>query len=181
MNNNNKWKKYDKKVINFESSIMIPNWRLDSISNTNLRKNENFDKIPTTGGCYWIWTNEKIKHSLHNSDIPKKFSGGEIIYNGKTNGNVQARIRHHLLGELDAGWSGVSIDLYPKKSKSHRKKIMHTRGKVPFLNGKGITTIEQTLKLNLSRSEKNYIKKHKPPFFFRNGINIFDKKKFKFI
>jgi len=179
-NKSNSWLSEDKKFYRLESKAKIPSLTLQNVPNIKLKKLSDFDEIPNTGGCYWIWTNERVHHRLHRRKTPNGFNNGEIIYNGLAKDNIQGRIKQHLLSDFDAGWSGISIDIYTKKSPSHRKRAMSNkdRVKVPYLaDGQRINSIKLILKLNLSSDEKKFIKKNKnDEFFFRNGINIFEKK-----
>lgn len=189
------WKKQEKKFAALEKEIKIPGEKLDQVDFVSIKKAADFEKIPESGGCYWIATNEPVNHRLHQNPIPEKIKKGEIIYNGIAKDNVRLRIKHHLSGEIDAGWSGISLDIYPKKSKSHRKKAMAPEGKVPYVDCvlkvndsnsyscKPIRTKNLLYRLFLSDTEKKYIKDSKRgEFFFRNGIDIFERKhkKFKF-
>jgi hypothetical protein len=190
------WKKQEKKFEALEKEIKIPDEKLDKVDFVLIKKGADFEKIPESGGCYWIWTNEPVNHRLHKNPTPKKIKGGEVIYNGIAKDNVRLRIKHHLSGEIDAGWSGISLDIYPERSKSHRKKVMATKGKVPYIdcvlkknNANSYTlnpirTKDLLSHLFLSDTEKKYIKNsNTKDFFFRNGINIFEKKhkNFKFV
>jgi hypothetical protein len=145
-------------------------------------KNKNdLNDIPNGGGCYWIWTNEPVKHSLHKHSTPKVFNKGEIIYNGIAKDDVKGRVFHHLFGFFDAGWSGISLDIYTNDSKSHRKKACSSTGKVPSIKIKDkfqpIKSKNQLLKLHLSNTEKKYIQSSASNiFFFRNGIDITEQK-----
>lgn len=182
---NKTWKIEEKKFLNAIEGVKIPNQKLQSVDSIILKSEDDFKKIPSGGGCYWIWTNETVSHTLHTKSIPQSFYKGEIIYNGIAKDDVKGRIKHHLLGEVDAGWSGISMDILFRKSISHRKKAMSgkKRSKVPFINGQPIRDKSQLLQLSLSKEEKNFIKSSaRREFYFRNGINIFDQKhnKYKF-
>ncbi len=78
--------------------VEIPNSALDQVDFVDLEAKEDFEKIPSGGGCYWIWTNEPVNHSLHKNSTPSPFDDGEIIYNGIAKDDVKGRIFHHLLG-----------------------------------------------------------------------------------
>jgi hypothetical protein len=190
------WKKQEEKFKALEKEIKIPNEKLDQVDFVLIKRISDIKKIPESGGCYWIWTNEPVNHRLHKNLIPKKIKRGEIIYNGIAKDNVRLRIKHHLSGEVDAGWSGISLDIYPKRSKSHRKKAMSSTGKVPYVDCvlkknntnnyscKSIRTKDLLSFLFLSSTEKKYIKNsNAKDFFFRNGIDIFEEKhsNFKFV
>jgi len=180
----NIWKAEESKFLKAVENIGIPNDFLENVDFVELKTSADFDNISEGGGCYWIWTNEPILHSLHKNATPKKIFDGEIIYNGLAKDDVKGRIKHHLLGEIDAGWSGVSIDIYPYISGSHRKKALSAqpRSKVPYFDGTPIRNLETLLKLNLSEEEKRFIIENKAnTFYFRNGINIFDNKHKNFI
>jgi len=178
---NTTWDAEDKKLRKFEEKLEIPNFRLSNVKSLKLKTGKDFNKIPKGGGCYWIWTNEPILHSLHKDPLPKRFSGGIIIYNGVAKDDVRGRIKHHLYGDPNAGWSGISIDIALRKFKSHNKKAAAKSGKVALIGGIKIKTKESLLKINLSKEEKNYIKKNKLPFYFRNGIRVSDKKHKKYL
>jgi hypothetical protein len=193
------WKKQEQKFIRLTKTAVFPSSNLKKVDFVDIKNITDFDKIPQEAGCYWIWTNEKIIHTFHKDKIPEGITNriegkrirGEIIYNGVGQG-ISGRIKNHLLGKIKAGWSGVSIDIYFGRVKSHKKKAMSKKGKVPFVNLKissanksliPIMTKELLLKLNLSRKEKRYIKTtNKNTVYFRNGINIFEPKhkKYKF-
>lgn len=184
------WKREEKKFEALEKKVKIPNRKLHEVDFVILKKEEDFEKIPQSGGCYWLWTNEPVHHQLHKNPIPEKIKKGEVIYNGIAKDNVRQRVKHHLWGEMNAGWSGISLDIYPKKSPSHRKKAMSPKGKVPYVDSiidkrheinkdslKPIRTKDLIFRLYLSRAEKTYIKDHnQKTYFFRNGIKISDPK-----
>lgn len=174
---NSYWLKQEKIFLNAIKDVKIPNETLEKVDFIKVTNNNDINSIPSGGGCYWIWTNEPVNHSLHKHSTPKKFNGGEIIYNGIAKDDVKGRIFHHLFGFEDAGWSGISLDIYTKNSVSHRKKACSPTGKVPFLNKVPIKSKGELLKLHLSKSEIAYITKKKSSvFYFRNGINITDNK-----
>ncbi len=193
------WKKQEIKLFeNLEKAIKIPNEKLDKVDFVLIKREADFEKIPKSGGCYWIWTNEPANHRFHKNLIPKKIKNGEIIYNGIAKDNVRLRIKHHLLNvKEDARWSGISLDIYQSESQSHRKKAMSlNKGKVPYVdcvfeNGtnsyscKPVRTKKDLLShLFLSDTEKKYIKNsNASEIFFRNCIDIFERKhkKFKFV
>jgi hypothetical protein len=189
------WKKEEKKFKDLEKRVKIPDEKLSKVDSVILTMKDKkiIEKIPESSGCYWIWTNEPVYHRLHKNEIPKKIKSGEIIYNGITKDNVRQRVKHHLFGEIHAKWSGISMDIYPKKSKSHRKKAMSPSGKVPFIcdtnrkknnDFKPIRSKKLLLKLFLSNEEKILVKttNYRKVWYFRNGIDFFEKKhnKFKF-
>jgi len=172
---NSYWLKQEKIFLNAIKNVKIPNEQLDNVDFKLIKNNSDITSIPSGGGCYWIWTNEPVKHSLHKHITPKTFDNGEVIYNGIAKDDVRGRVFHHLFGYEDAGWSGISIDIYTSDSVSHRKKACSPHGKVPFLNNKPIRTQAQLLKLHLSLTEREYITDNNfDVFYFRNGINIAD-------
>lgn len=185
------WKKEEEKFK--KAKIKVPTKNLYEVDSVILREEKDFDRIPGMGGCYWIWTNEPVNHRFHKNRIPAKVKGGEIIYNGIAKDNVRNRVKHHLLGKQEAGWSGISMDIYPGKSRSHRKKVLSQSGKVPYVDcilvDRGIrykcTPIREKrliFRLYLSKEEKAFIKNsNQKMYYFRNGINIFDKKHKSFV
>ncbi len=178
---NDYWIKQEKIFLDAIKDVEIPNEKLAKVDFQLIKSSADINYIPSGGGCYWIWTNEPVKHSLHKHKTPKPFNNGEIIYNGIAKDDVKGRIFHHLFGFEDAGWSGISLDIYTNKSVSHRKKACSPKGKVPYLNNQAIRDRKQLLKLNLSSIEKSYINTHKEDiFYFRNGINITDDKHIKY-
>ncbi len=179
MNNQNIWINEDKKVIELEKHIQIPDKALDNVRNIEFKSVNDFEKIPKTGGCYWFLTNEPINYTFHRRELPEKIGDFDIIYNGIAKDDIQSRIKYHLLiNDQDPGWSAISIDILPIKYEgSHRKRAMSTikNTKVPYLNGKQIRTKEQLLQLNLSIEERRFVESNDfKNFYFRNGINIFD-------
>ena len=173
------WVEQEQIFLQAIEGVQIPNASLGNVDYIEFLTPEDFDRIPNGGGCYWIWTNENVMHSLHKNNLPTRFNNGEIIYNGIAKDDVRSRIKHHLIGEVDAGWSGISLDIYQSESISHRKKAMSStsRSKVPNIDGTHIRTISQLLQLNLSDVERNYIQNsNQNAYYFRNGINVFDSK-----
>jgi hypothetical protein len=174
---NSYWLEQEKKFLDAIKDVEIPNQKLTNVDFILLKTSADVNSIPSGGGCYWIWTNEPVKHSLHKHKTPDIFDSGEIIYNGIAKDDVKGRIFHHCFGFEDAGWSGISLDIYTKKSVSHRKKACSQTGKVPYLNNQPIKTKNQLMQLYLSENEKNYINGNEGDvFYFRNGINITEEK-----
>ena len=193
---NTYWKEQEQKFFNAIKDVDIPNSNLDNVDNIIVSNKSDLNVIPEGGGCYWIWTNEPVKHSLHKNELPIKVNNGEIIYNGIAKDDVKSRIEHHLFGDIEAGWSGISLDIYPKESTSHRKKALSpSPGKVPYIKvckkvkrgnkSKGIKKgddiqvlvpirkKDDLLTLNLSQTEIDYINNtNYSKYYFRNGINI---------
>ena len=195
----NIWHSEEQKFLQAIQDVKIPNATLENVDFIVLKSRLDFDLIPTGGGCYWIWTNEPVIHTLHKNENPEQFNGGEIIYNGIAQDDVKGRIKHHLLGHVDAGWSGLSMDVYFGDTQSHRKKGLSENGKVPFLKEKAILKrgnkksgakkgdeiqfykpirlIDDFLKIHLSDQEKAFINSiGTPRIHFRNGIDIFEAK-----
>lgn len=174
---NNYWIEQENKFLDAIKDVEVPNAILDNVDSVLLKNSCDVNEIPSGGGCYWIWTNEPVQHSLHKHNTPKLFNSGEIIYNGIAKDDVKGRVFHHLFGFEDAGWSGISLDLYTKSSVSHRKKACSPTGKVPYINQNPIKNKTQLLQLNLSNNEKDYINKNNfDVFYFRNGINLSEDK-----
>lgn len=179
---NDYWLDQEKIFIKAMDGVDIPNSTLNKVDCLDIKDSNDLNIIPNGGGCYWIWTNEPVKHTLHKNITPAPFNNGEIIYNGIAKDNVKDRLFHHLFGFEDAGWSGISMDIYTKPSLSHHKKACSIKGKVPYINNKPIKTKEQLLQITLSEIERKYIESsHNPTFYFRNGINILDNKHNKFM
>jgi hypothetical protein len=174
---NSYWLEQEKIFLEAIKDVEIPNNTLANVDFTLVKNCNDLNSIPSGGGCYWIWANEPVKHSLHKHKNPNSFEGGEIIYNGIAKEDVKGRIYHHLFGFEDARWSGISLDIYTNKSVSHRKKACSQLGKVPYLDSKPIRNKEQLLQLHLSKNERDYILSNElDVYFFRNGINITDDK-----
>lgn len=174
---NKYWLKQEEKFLNAIKNIEIPNASLENVDFKLVKNNNDLNSIPPGGGCYWIWTNEPVRHSLHKHKTPNAFNEGEVIYNGIAMDDVKGRVFHHLFGYEDAGWSGISLDIYTKKSISHRKKACSPTGKVPYIENQPIRNKVQLLNLHLSENEKAYITNNNfDVFYFRNGVNITDNK-----
>ena len=174
---NSYWLEQEKIFLEAIKDVEIPNEILDNVDFKLVKNNTDLNSIPSGDGCYWIWTNEPVKHSLHKHNTPNLFNGGEVIYNGIAKDDVKGRIFHHLFGFEDAGWSGISLDIYTKNSVSHRKKACSQTGKVPYIDKQPIRNKTQLLQLHLSPTEQDYINNNAfDIFYFRNGINITDNK-----
>lgn len=174
---NNYWLEQEKKFLKAIEGVDVQNETLDNVDFVEINSHNDFSEIPNGGGCYWIWTNEPVIHSLHKDQTPKPFQNGEIIYNGIAKDDVKGRVFHHLYGFEDTGWSGISLDIYTKASNSHRKKACSPKGKVPFINNIPIRSKEELLKLHLTQGEKIFINNcEQNVFHFRNGINLNDEK-----
>lgn len=188
---NKLWAKEDKKFSEFEKNIKIPKLDLSDVDSIFLKELKDFDKIPTSKGVYWIWTNEPLTHMFHNPSKPLppktkliiegKEIEGEIIYNGIAQDNIQNRIKnYHLHSKEENTISGISVDIYMRgKVISHKKKVFSYsgKGKVPYIDKKRLKTKEDVLKLFLSKEEIKFIDKHSMGnIHFRNGIKIFEPK-----
>ena len=190
------WRREEEKFKRLQTRIKIPNKHLHHVDSVVPKKESDFNRVPATGGCYWIWTNEPVRHRFHRNMIPDKIRNGELIYNGIAKEDVQQRIKHHLLGNMDAGWSGISLDLYPGEAKSHKKKVWsrRPRAKLPYIDtlspgprwkqGNECEPLRDRnliFKLYLTKREKDFVKNsNKTAYYFRNGIDIFDKKHIRF-
>jgi len=182
---NNYWLEQEKIFLKAIKDVEIPNMSLDKVDFINLENKNDLSKISIVdgkgGGCYWIWTDEPILHSLHKHKTPEPFQKGEVIYNGIAKDDIKGRIYHHLFGFEDAGWSGISIDIYQKQSISHRKKACSKFGKVPYINNNPIRNKEQLLQIHLSDNERNFIEiTDFNEYYFRNGIDISEEKHIKY-
>jgi hypothetical protein len=193
------WQQEEQKFLQAIQNVKIPNAYLEDVAFVIPKLSADLDDIPIGGGCYWIWTNEPVRHSLHKNKIPNKFNDGEIIYNGIAKDDVRGRVKHHLFGDVDAGWSGISLDIYFGDTISHRKKAISEKGKVPYIKAKKIVkrgnkkkglikgdeveifkpirSKEDFEKLYLSEEEKTQlINADAGKIFFRNGIDLTEAK-----
>lgn len=171
------WLKIDKELKSFEDELPVPDGILTSITSIELENISDLVEIPREGGCYWIWTNELIKHSFHTSDIPEELDGGEIIYNGIAKDDIRGRIRKHLFGETNEGMSAISIDLLLEDFKgSHRKKALGEKGNTAYYDKKRIRSKAHLINLNFSPLEIEFIDQSDHDIVFRNGINITEEK-----
>lgn len=152
---NNYWLEQEKKFLKAIKGVAIPDGRLKKIDFIAVKNSDTLSSIPNGGGCYWIWTNEPVRHSLHKNKFPGGFKGGEIIYNGIAKDDVRGRVFHHLFGFVDAGWSGISMDIYMRGSISHRKKACSKNGKVPFLDNKPIRDKKHLLRIFYRQARGN--------------------------
>lgn len=196
---NKDWLVEEKKYLDAINGVRIPNGTLTDVDFTVIRTVDDLEKIPEGGGCYWIWTTEPVYHSLHKNKTPDTFDDGQIIYNGIAKDDVKGRVKHHLLGQIDAGWSGISLDIHFGDTVSHRKKALSEKGKVPYViedyvikratkktgykkgdtvqRLKPIRSKEDFLKIYLSEYEKEQLDKEDyTKVFFRNGIDITEEK-----
>lgn len=180
----NKWINIDKKIEEFEGSLEIPDEELTDVNEVTISSLSALVDIPKEGGCYWIWTTESVKHSLHPNfqNFPKPVRGGEIIYNGISKDDIKGRIQKHLFGKVNEGMSAIGVDILLEKYEgSHRKKAFCIKGKAPYLDGAKITSKDQFLNVNLSNEERNFVHASDFQIYFRNGINILEDKHRDFI
>lgn len=196
---NEVWQEEEQKFLQAIQDVKIPNANLEDVAFVTPEKSSDLDEIPDGGGCYWIWTNEPVLHSLHKNKIPEGFDDGEIIYNGIAKDDVRGRVRHHLFGDADAGWSGISLDIYFGDTISHRKKALSEKGKVPYIKAKTtlkrgntkkglvkgneieiykpIRSKDDFQKIYLSEDEKTQLANaDSDKIFFRNGIDLTEAK-----
>lgn len=168
------WKEIDIEVFNFENKIIIPNENLEEVPFVIIKGYDDLLKIPREGGCYWIWTDREIYHSFNNNPHPKKFNNGEIIYNGIAKDDIRGRIQKHLLGNVEEGFSAISIDIYFNTHvKSHKKKICSKKGNSAYYNKNRIRNKEDLNHLNFTQDELFFINNNESDeYYFRNGINV---------
>lgn len=193
------WQQEEQKFLLAIQDVKIPNARLENVEFVVPKVSIDLDCIPSGGGCYWIWTTEPVFHALHKNPTPQSFDNGEIIYNGIAKDDVRGRVKHHLFGDVNAGWSGISLDIYFGETVSHRKKALSDRGKVPYIKTKRITKRGNIKKgipkgtevdiytpirsrsdfeqIYLSQDEKTRLANTETDkIFFRNGIDLTDTK-----
>ena len=187
----NVWQIEDKELQSKIANAKIPSLRLCGVKYIDVKIKDDLEKIPKTLGCYWIWTSEEVRHSFNNNRHPKPFSkkingkklNGEIIYNGIAD-SIRARIDNHLFSPMEAGRSGISLDVYmgnKRRGISHKKKIFKfvsgKKIKLPSIKGKQISSKAMALRLKLSTSEKSFINRQtQGTIYFRNGIDITERK-----
>ena len=175
----NDWASESARLKALLDTLGMPDEKLTGVPNVLLRNERDFNSIPAQGGCYCIWTNEPVRHSLHRQNLSAGVENGEIVYNGIAKDNIQSRVRRHLNGGVgDPGWSAISMDILEDVSekKTHRKKAMDSgRSKVPLVNNTPIRSREILLQLNLSQQEKDFVRQHENSrfFYFRNSIDVF--------
>lgn len=182
MTKTNVWINQDIKVQEIEKTLLIPDERLTGVENVQLNTEDDFKKIPHNGGCYWITTNEPIKHAFHKNPLPNEIDSFEIIYNGIAIQDVQGRIKRHLLiKKEDPGWSGIRIDLLLTSHDAHHRQkalSLDKKARVPNIDSIPIKSLADLYKLHLSYEEISYIKgnEEEKVFYFKNGINVFHDK-----
>jgi hypothetical protein len=196
---NNIWQVEEAKFIQATQNVRIPDATLQDVPYIIPKNVTELNRIPESGGCYWIWTNEPVLHSLHKKPTPVAFDNGEIIYNGRANSDVRGRIKGHLFGQHNATWSAISLDIYFDPTPSHRKKALSLMGKVPYIKSKKILkrgnkkkgllkgsaiddyspirTKEDLDKIYLSDDERILLNRSSSnQIHFRNGIDITESK-----
>lgn len=87
------WQQEEQKFLKAIHDVRIPNEKLEEVPFIIPHSEEDFEQIPTSGGCYWIWTNEPVLHSLHKNKTPALFDNGKIIYNGIAKDNVRGKVQ----------------------------------------------------------------------------------------
>ncbi len=75
---NKYWQEQEKKFLKAIEDVEIPNKTLFKVDYKLVKRPDDLsaihrDKKSPGGGCYWIWTNEPVKHSLHKHKTPDKF------------------------------------------------------------------------------------------------------------
>lgn len=172
------WKEIDTEIYNFENNLIIPNETLENVPSIIIKNFEDLGKIPKEGGCYWIWTDRIINHSFNRNKHPEKFNNGEIIYNGIAKDDIRSRIQKHLLGNVEEGFSAISIDLYLNTEvKSHKKKICSKKGNSAYFENNRIRNKELCKNLNFTDDEISFINNsNSEEYYFRNGINVTEEK-----
>ena len=171
--------------------IVIPDASLSRLPWVRIRAGEDLRNIPASGGCYWIITDEPIKHCFNSGThcpvvLP---SGLTVVYNG-VSGGLRARAKQHLLRDDSKGGfgstSGISVDLLKKEigfTKSHTKWMWHESGrqdkhKLPkvWINGSyQKQTSKHQILTTLSDEEKD-MALGREELRFKNGINVLDTK-----
>ncbi len=147
------------------------------------------ESIPKAAGCYWIWTNEPVRHCLNaGARVPSKIRNSKytVVYNGVSS-NLQQRARDHLdrVGGLFGEMSGISVDLLlqqPTAGKSsHAKCAWACSGKkLPKIQVDGryrapASKEELASIMHLSRDERGYLQENSTAYF-KNGIQAGDPK-----
>lgn len=196
---NEVWQQEEQKFLQAIQGVKTPNAQIEDVAFVVPQVITDLDLIPNGGGCYWIWTNEPVLHSLHKNRTPLPFNGGEIIYNGIAKDDVKGRVKHHLFGQVDAGWSGISLDIYLGDTVSHRKKALSQKGKVPYIKSrkvlkrgnknkrllkgdeieefKPIRNKDDFMKIHLSDIEREkLLQMEDDKIYFRNGIDLTEDK-----
>lgn len=68
------WQQEEQKFLRAIQDVRVPNEKLEEVPFIIPHSKEDFEQIPESGGCYWIWTNEPALHSLHKNKIPASFN-----------------------------------------------------------------------------------------------------------
>ena len=121
---------------------------------------------------FWILAGFVILFSIF------KFNNGEIIYNGIAKDDIRGRIQKHLLGNVEEGFSAISIDLYlSTEVKSHKKKICSKKGNSAYFENIRIRNKELCQNLNFTDKEISFLNNsNSEEYYFRNGINVTEEK-----
>ena len=180
----NKFQLSAEQMIEDQKRYAIPTRDLSDLPYVDIKSEEDFDKIPNTGGAYWIVTDEPIGHAMNKyEDQRVKLNVGEVIYNGMASGNVRGRVKSHLYRVKDGGWSAISVDIIPGVAGSHTKLLLHSnkRKKLAYFNGEKATSIDQIpISFYSEANQKNIELSLKNPknkegnLWYRSGINALD-------
>ena len=179
--------------------IVVPDAELSKLTHVTLTSMEDLKNIPNESGCYWIMTNEPIRHCFNSgSDCPGVLPDGfSVVYNGITVG-MRGRAKQHLLRQDLKGsfgsTSGISVDLLKETdvkkgvSKSHVKWMWQNanaakKHKLPkVLKGGQYCQMQRDASkqdimdtLHLSETEKE-MAANREELIFKNGINVADQK-----
>ena len=173
--------------------VDIPTHTLEGIQKVQMtqprgRAAAPIESIPKSAGCYWIYTDEPVRHCLNAAKkVPSKLEDGSmVVYNGVTT-NLYQRAKEHMLRStgLYGEMSGIAVDLIceaPREGRSSHAKCAWAPGsrKLPkvFKDDKYVrpTSKEDVLStLHLSAAEKAYLRDTEV-VCFKNGINVNDAK-----
>ncbi|MEK6881882.1 MAG: hypothetical protein AABY22_19850 [Nanoarchaeota archaeon] len=176
------WQEENLKINQTLNLIKIPDEKLIDVSYVDIKYRSDLKKLPVKSGVYWIYTDEPIHHSFNDNPCSYKINDGDLtltpIYNGSSISSIRGRISSHLFSndienKTDAGnMSGISVDVFPKISTSHRKNIWSKTGKkLPLFNNKKIVSKSDIDLSSFSTEEINIINSG-DEIFFANGINV---------
>ena len=73
------WQQEEQKFLQAIKDVKIPNSSLENVAVVIPKKASDLDVIPQSGGCYWIWTNEPVKHSLHKNARQRLLMTGKLF------------------------------------------------------------------------------------------------------
>ena len=172
-------------MIEDQKKYAVPAKDLSDLPYVDIKSEEDFNKIPNSGGAYWIVTNEPIPHAMNKYENQRvKLNIGEVVYNGMAKDNVKGRIKAHMHRTKQGGMSAISVDVLPCIAGSHTKLMIHEnkRKKLAYFNGIKVTSIDEIPVNSYSQSNQKNIKEVlKDPknkdnaIWFRSGINVLDK------